>query len=317
MAKPLVHTEPCEFTMVDEHGQVVMRGQTLDLPQRAGCHTFAEAAPANSYRDGDAWTPIPVQANPAHVFDWTAKVWKDPRTLDEIKAARWGELKRHRNLLEASGFPYRGKTLDSDSRSVQRINTAVQAAQAALAVGEPFAITWTCADNTAPGCWACPSRWRSTPTSCTRRAKPCAPRSMPLPPPYRFRPSSGRPRPFRSNDMPDNTRQIIGLEKGLVDPGTGATMHFHVLRQYSVNLYGEGSSSATYASFISHEAFKAGRNPLAHVTLQINAAPSGDSAQFPDWFAQRLLEAETPHDLSGATPVYAEPAQPASEEPTA
>ena len=114
--------------------------------------------------------------------------------------------------------------------------------------------------------------------------------------------------------MSEITRQIIGLEKDLVDPGTGATVHFHVLRQYSVSLYGEGSSSATYASFISHDAFKAGRNPLAHVTLQLNAAPSGDSAQFPDWFALRLLAAETPHDLSGATPIYAEPDEPIAEE---
>ncbi|RYG95957.1 MAG: DUF4376 domain-containing protein, partial [Alphaproteobacteria bacterium] len=148
MTKTLVHTDPCEFTMVDEHGQIVMRGQTLDLPQRAGCRTFAEAAPVNSYRDGDTWVLMPVQTDPVQVFDWTTKAWIDPRTLDEVKAARWSDMKRHRDLLEAAGFPYRGKRLDSDSRSVQRINTAVQAAQAALAVGEPFSITWTCADNT-------------------------------------------------------------------------------------------------------------------------------------------------------------------------
>lgn len=148
MPIPLVHTDSCDYTMVDAHGQVVMRGQTLDLPQRPGCRVFAEAAPANTYRNGDAWVPMPAQPSEAHVFDWLTKAWIDPRTLAEVKAARWAEMKRHRNLLEASGFPYLGKRLDSDARSVQRINTAVQAAQAALAVGEPFAITWTCADNT-------------------------------------------------------------------------------------------------------------------------------------------------------------------------
>ncbi len=70
-----------------------------------------------------------------------------PLSLAEIKAARWSEVKRQRDLLEASGFPYLGKRLDSDARSVQRINTAVQAAQAALAAGAAFPIVWTCADN--------------------------------------------------------------------------------------------------------------------------------------------------------------------------
>lgn len=70
-----------------------------------------------------------------------------PPTLDVLKAAQWTALKRHRDLLEASGFPYLGKTVDSDSRSVQRINTAVQAAQAAMGAGVPFSIVWTCADN--------------------------------------------------------------------------------------------------------------------------------------------------------------------------
>lgn len=105
--------------------------------------------------------------------------------------------------------------------------------------------------------------------------------------------------------MSDIPQHIAGLAKPLVDPGTGAVTHFHALRQYSVSLYGNGSSSATYASFISYDAFKAGRNPLAHVTVQFNAAPSGESALFPDWFARRLMEAETQHDLTGATLVYA------------
>lgn len=148
MPIPLVHTDPCDCTVVDQHGQIVMRCQTLDLPQIPGHRAFAEAAPENTYRDGDAWVPMPAQPSDAHVFDWATKTWSDPRTLAEVKAARWKAMKRHRDLLEASGFPYRGKRLDSDARSVARINTAVQAAQAALAIGETFAIVWTCADNT-------------------------------------------------------------------------------------------------------------------------------------------------------------------------
>jgi hypothetical protein len=148
MPIPLVHTEPCDCTVVNQHGQIVMRCQTLDLPQIPNHRSFAEAAPENTYRDGDAWVPMPARPSETHVFDWAAKVWYDPRTLAATKVQCWAAMKRHRDLLEASGFPYLGKRLDSDARSVARINTAVQAAQAALAIGEPFAITWTCADNT-------------------------------------------------------------------------------------------------------------------------------------------------------------------------
>jgi hypothetical protein len=147
MPIPLVHIDSCPFTMVDKNGQIVMRGDTIDLPEMPGCTTFPEAAPLGTYRDGNAWVKLPVQPSARHVFDWTAKAWIDPRTLAEVKTARWSEMKRHRDLLEASGFPYLAKTIDSDSRSVQRINTAVQAAQAAIGAGQPFPIVWTCADN--------------------------------------------------------------------------------------------------------------------------------------------------------------------------
>lgn len=147
MATALIHDEPCAFTVVDGSGQVVMRGDTLDLPQIPGHTTFAEAAPLDTYRSGGAWVPMPARPSALHVFNWTAKAWVDPRTLADVRAARWAEVKRHRNLLEASGFPYLGKVLDSDERSVQRITTVVQAAQAALGASVPFSIVWTCADN--------------------------------------------------------------------------------------------------------------------------------------------------------------------------
>lgn len=66
-------------------------------------------------------------------------------TLEEVKAAKWEEIKSARDNAEQSGCPYMDSILDSDSLSVQRINTAVQAAQV---VGESFAVDWTMQDNT-------------------------------------------------------------------------------------------------------------------------------------------------------------------------
>ena len=53
-----------------------------------------------------------------------------------------------RDAAEESGFTYLGKPFDSDSRSVQRISTAVQAAQVALATSNLAVFEWMCADNT-------------------------------------------------------------------------------------------------------------------------------------------------------------------------
>lgn len=66
-------------------------------------------------------------------------------SLEELKKEKWEEIKKYRDAEEQSGCPYMGSVLDSDSLSVQRINTAVQAAQV---VGESFAVDWTMKDNT-------------------------------------------------------------------------------------------------------------------------------------------------------------------------
>lgn len=69
------------------------------------------------------------------------------RPIAELKEIVKGRLKLRRDELEAGGFPYMGTTFDSDPRSVQRINTAVQAAQAAVSLGQPFSVSWTDSTN--------------------------------------------------------------------------------------------------------------------------------------------------------------------------
>lgn len=73
-------TVPRDFCVVDSLGQVVMRGQTLDLPQIAGRTTLAEKAPPNSYRLANAWVQVPAQPDLTHVFDWVTKTWIKPIT---------------------------------------------------------------------------------------------------------------------------------------------------------------------------------------------------------------------------------------------
>lgn len=74
-----------------------------------------------------------------HTFDYTSKQWIDPRTLDDLKALKWAEIKSQRNQLEFGGFEFEGNVYDSDQVSQGRIMGAVSA-------GVDRA--WTLADNT-------------------------------------------------------------------------------------------------------------------------------------------------------------------------
>jgi len=100
------------------------------------------------YLQGDAWVSIGARPAPGWEFDWAAKMWVDLRDMDGQRAAQWELVKAGRDAAETAGFIYMGKLLQSDERSVARITGATQAAQKAIELGLPFAIDWTCDDNT-------------------------------------------------------------------------------------------------------------------------------------------------------------------------
>lgn len=89
------------------------------------------------YQDG--WVEMPTQPSPHHTFDYTTKQWIDPRTLDEIKAQKWAEIKSQRDRLEFGGFEFEGNVYDSDQVSQGRIMGAAVAG---------IDQVWTLADNT-------------------------------------------------------------------------------------------------------------------------------------------------------------------------
>lgn len=64
-----------------------------------------------------------------------------------VKNDRCAAVNAKRDALQLSGFPFSGKWIDSHGNAVLRINVAVQAAIAAKVAGVPFAVSWTCADN--------------------------------------------------------------------------------------------------------------------------------------------------------------------------
>lgn len=68
--------------------------------------------------------------------------------LDAIKAQRWGAVRAQRDQAEYGGFDYAGGQYQSGMRSQLRILIEMAAAQAALASGAPFQVSWRLADNT-------------------------------------------------------------------------------------------------------------------------------------------------------------------------
>ena len=93
----------------------------------------------SDYWNGNAFVSIGEPPSPHHTFDYTTKQWIDPRSLDEIKAQKWAEIKLQRDQLEFGGFEFEGNTYDSDQVSQGRIMGA-----AAACINK----TWTLADNT-------------------------------------------------------------------------------------------------------------------------------------------------------------------------
>lgn len=88
------------------------------------------------YQDG--WVEMPAQPSPYFIFDYEIKQWIDPRSLDEIKAQKWAEIKSERDILEFGGFEFDGGIYDSDQVSQGRITGAASAG---------IDQVWTLADN--------------------------------------------------------------------------------------------------------------------------------------------------------------------------
>lgn len=113
-----------------------------------------------------------------------------------------------------------------------------------------------------------------------------------------------------SEDQQQSLAPILGIQKDIEDPGSGATASYHVVVAYQVMLQHGGSAIVTFASYVSRAMHEAGKQPLAHVTLPVIEAPKGDSAQWPTWFAEQVLagrvvpqQGQTTHALQGGVAV--------------
>ena len=112
--------------------------ETVELNTPEGGLAVEDPPEPNMYYQ-DGWVAMPAQPTSYHIFNYDLKDWIDPRTLDEIKAQKWAEIKAMRDQLEFGGFEFDGGIYDSDQVSQGRIMGAAAAGLDQV---------WTLADNT-------------------------------------------------------------------------------------------------------------------------------------------------------------------------
>lgn len=114
---------------------------SLNTPKDAKFVDDIEYISSTDYFDSATSTFVSIGESPSqhHTFDYTTKQWIDPRSLDEIKAQKWAEIKSQRDQLEFGGFEFEGNVYDSDQVSQGRIMGAAVAG---------IDQTWTLANNT-------------------------------------------------------------------------------------------------------------------------------------------------------------------------
>ena len=95
------------------------------------------------------WTGLPpLRPGPNHLFDMGQQAWVDLRTLQDLKAAKWSEIKQARNTAELSNFTYNDKVLNGDLHAQRRLSAYISVSKSALASGTEFSAAFTLADNT-------------------------------------------------------------------------------------------------------------------------------------------------------------------------
>lgn len=99
--------------------------------------------PNTHYVSAGAVVQMPAKPSSNHKFNYSTKQWEDPRTLDDLKAEKWRNIKFNRDEHEYGGFTWDGSVFDSDALSQQRIAGAVQLAQ----MNPAFTTVWTLATN--------------------------------------------------------------------------------------------------------------------------------------------------------------------------
>lgn len=98
-------------------------------------------------------TAVPLELSPGLSpgpglrFHYDTQSWSDCRSLDEIKANKWTEIKKIRSEKEFSSFWFNQMEFDGDVNAQRRLNGYISISKSAIAVGLPFEAEFTLKNN--------------------------------------------------------------------------------------------------------------------------------------------------------------------------
>ena len=139
---------------IDDDGFVIALLNGVLLPNLEQQSGVVPAPPGDTpgghawrFDDDLGWQAWPVRPSVHHVFDRLTKQWIDQRTLADFKAAKWAEIKRHRDTAEFATFTYNGMEFDGDLDAQRRLTAYISISKSAIAAGQPFAAEFILANN--------------------------------------------------------------------------------------------------------------------------------------------------------------------------
>ena len=137
MKRVLLNDDASILSVLEGNQQLI----SLNTPSDAKFVDDVDYVLSTDYFDAKSKKFVSIGDPPTHnhTFDYTTKQWIDPRTLDEIKAQKWAEIKSQRDQIEFGGFEFDGGIYDSDQVSQGRIMGAAAAGLDQI---------WTLRDNT-------------------------------------------------------------------------------------------------------------------------------------------------------------------------
>jgi hypothetical protein len=139
------------FTTVDRTTGEVLSAGLADDPSALSSddvQVLMEQAPPNAYWYGGAWVARPPRPSASHVWNWGAHEWRDPRTLEDIKAVKRQQINAARLFANRSQFSHQGKAIACDQLSRSDIDGVNGFVATNGALPPSFPGAWKCIDNT-------------------------------------------------------------------------------------------------------------------------------------------------------------------------
>jgi len=128
--------EAVPFALVDEHGQLLMSGQSLVVPELAGATDVGQLPPSpDHYWSAGGWVEKPPKPSNSCEFNWVTKSWCDTRTVAQHRSAKLREIEAERYQRTIAPILYAGSMLDADKKAQENISAKLQEINQRIALG--------------------------------------------------------------------------------------------------------------------------------------------------------------------------------------